>query len=275
MSAWAAAPPQPKASFSSIVAEEAAEAGDEALQAALAASREAAGPPEMDAELARALEASLLEAAPPGGSSEAEDASLALALALEDEEESSRARRWAAAERARRAASLRHEKVRVGYDDDSFDFGPRAEAPGGDDDGDVVGSALAAEGVEVGGHLGVGLIGRRADGSLVSKHDARLDGAIKARSLESRVDGAGDLRRERVPAKCYHDLVAAQKRSDQRQRPRARTGGHDGGQQTQQRGRTTNDAPEERGVPGVADDPDGGPGAVAASASLGIDDADI
>ena len=81
---------------------------------------------------------------------------------------------------------------------------------------DDVAAALAAEGVSTRGVLGGDIVGRRADGSLVSKHDVLLDGRLKASLLSARVAGAGDLSDQRVPARAYHDLVAFQHRQESR-----------------------------------------------------------
>ena len=209
------------ASLSSIMALEEEECGDEALQAALKASMEESGAP-VDAELAFALEASRLEAEfgdSQGGGCD-DDASLALALALADGEERARDARESSRARASRAAWARNEKVRVAQCvEEEFDAVPsefRVAAEEDGDDDDVVGGALAAEGVappEADDFAArtPGLIGRREDGSLVSKHDTSLDARLKARSLESKVDGVGDMRSAKVNARDYHALVAAQR----------------------------------------------------------------
>ena len=212
MSAWGSVPKAKPQSISDIITQQAEDAGDDDLQAALKASL-ADGPPD-DAALRDALEASTLRAPPPTTD---DDASLALALALADEEEKASFARWGASERRKRAAAARHEKVRLGYDDDEACRPPPAAAEEVRDD--VLGDALAAEGVELADGAdrvasSRGLIGRRADGSLVSKHDGRLDELLKARTLEAEIDGAGDLRSSRVPARCYHDLVAFQRKAD-------------------------------------------------------------
>ena len=225
MSAWGkvpAAPPQ-AASLSAIMATEAAvsateaaDASDGELQAALAASRVDAAAEE-DA-LAAALLASALDAEAARTSTTGDDASLALALSLADEEAAAGARASAAVTRASRHQRDRNEKVRVrlaGDDSELLESACRAapnERGDDDDDDDVVGSTLRAEGVVIEATGAAGIIGRRADGSLVSKHDARLDAGIKARTLECRLDASGDMRGARVPARAYHGLVAFQRR---------------------------------------------------------------
>mmetsp|Transcript_14928 Transcript_14928/g.48417 ORF Transcript_14928/g.48417 Transcript_14928/m.48417 type:complete len:168 (+) Transcript_14928:188-691(+) len=162
MSAWGSVPKAKPQSISDIITQQAEDAGDDDLQAALRASL-ADGPPDDDA-LREALDASTLRAPPPTTD---DDASLALALALADEEEKASFARWGASERRKRAAAARHEKVRLGYDDDEACRPPPAAAEEVRDD--VLGDALAAEGVELADGAdrvasSRGLIGRRADG---------------------------------------------------------------------------------------------------------------
>ena len=162
MSAWGSVPKAKPQSISDIITQQAEDAGDDDLQAALRASL-ADGPPD-DAALREALDASKLDAPPPTTD---DDASLALALALADEEEKASFARWGASERRKRAAAARHEKVRLGYDDDEACRPPPAAAEEVRDD--VLGDALAAEGVELADGAdrvasSRGLIGRRADG---------------------------------------------------------------------------------------------------------------
>ena len=143
------------------------------------------------------------------------DASLALALALQDDEERGAAARESARLAAAVRATRRHEKVRIGRVPAGLDA-PRSPPPPEDTDVDDIAAALAAEGVSTRGMLGGDIVGRRADGSLVSKHDVLLDGRIKAGLLSARVAGAGDLSDLRVPARAYHDLVAFQHRRESR-----------------------------------------------------------
>ena len=122
---------------------------------------------------------------------------------------------WAArCDRRAIRAARRHEKVRVGRVPEGLDA-PWSTSPP-EDTVDDVAAALAAEGVSTRGVLGGDIVGRRADGSLVSKHDVLLDGRLKASLLSARVAGAGDLSDQRVPARAYHDLVAFQHRQESR-----------------------------------------------------------
>ena len=218
MAAWATpkAPQQP-ASLRHIIAEERETESDAELREALAASlREAE---HHDAKLTAVLRASrIVDAGTEAVDSAADanaDASLALALALQDDEE----RGAAARESARLAAAVRvtrrREKVRIGRVPAGLDA-LRSPPPPEDTDVDDIAAALAAEGVSTRGMLGGDIVGRRADGSLVSKHDVLLDGRIKAGLLSARVAGAGDLSDLRVPARAYHDLVAFQHRRESR-----------------------------------------------------------
>ena len=206
MAAWATPKQAPKPQMRAIIAEEREVAGDDELREALAASRR-----EADQLAARIVDAETAE--PAGGP--AADASLALALALQDEEERGAAARESARIAAAIRAARRHEKVRVGRVPEGLDA-PWSTSPPEDTDVDDVAAALAAEGVSTRGVLGGDIVGRRADGSLVSKHDVLLDGRLKASLLSARVAGAGDLSDQRVPARAYHDLVAFQHRQESR-----------------------------------------------------------
>ena len=205
MAAWATPKQAPKPQMRAIIAEEREVAGDDELREALAASRR-----EADQLAARIVDAETAE--PAGGP--AADASLALALALQDEEERGAAARESARIAAAIRAARRHEKVRVGRVPEGLDA-PWSTSPP-EDTVDDVAAALAAEGVSTRGVLGGDIVGRRADGSLVSKHDVLLDGRLKASLLSARVAGAGDLSDQRVPARAYHDLVAFQHRQESR-----------------------------------------------------------
>ena len=216
MAAWATpkAPQQP-ASLRHIIAEEREAESDAELREALAASlREAE---HHDAKLTAVLRASRIVDAGTEAVDSAADANAdaSLALALQDDEE----RGAAARESARLAAAVRvtrrREKVRIGRVPAGLDA-LRSPPPPEDTDVDDIAAALAAEGVSTRGMLGGDIVGRRADGSLVSKHDVLLDGRIKAGLLSARVAGAGDLSDLRVPARAYHDLVAFQHRRESR-----------------------------------------------------------
>ena len=204
MAAWATPKQAPKPQMRAIIAEEREVAGDDELREALAASRR-----EADQLAARIVDAETAE--PAGGP--AADASLARA-ALQDEEERGAAARESARIAAAIRAARRHEGPRRprarGLD------APWSTSPPEDTDVDDVAAALAAEGVSTRGVLGGDIVGRRADGSLVSKHDVLLDGRLKASLLSARVAGAGDLSDQRVPARAYHDLVAFQHRQESR-----------------------------------------------------------
>jgi len=118
-----------------------------------------------------------------------------------------------------RSASVRHQTVRVVSRDDLLVQGgvDAVEA----DDNDAAMSSLDevidAEGIVLDATAGVGLIGRRADGSLVSKHDARLDARLKAQSLHDHFDSAGDIAEARVPGRVYNELLRKQDRTNQHQ----------------------------------------------------------
>ena len=208
MAAWATPKQAPKPQMRAIIAEEREVAGDDELREALAASRR-----EADQLAARIVDAETAE--PAGGPADA-DASLALALALQDEEERGAAARESARIAAAIRAARRHEKVRVGRVPEGLDAPWSTSPPEDTDVVAAVAAALAAEGVSTRGVLGGDIVGRRADGSLVSKHDVLLDGRLKASLLSARVAGAGDLSDQRVPARAYHDLVAFQHRQESR-----------------------------------------------------------
>mmetsp|Transcript_37131 Transcript_37131/g.119085 ORF Transcript_37131/g.119085 Transcript_37131/m.119085 type:complete len:210 (-) Transcript_37131:51-680(-) len=196
---------------------------DDALQAALRLSAAEAStssmmtstttsttppPPQVDdAEdhaLAVALAASLAE-------EDASDSDLALALQLQEEEQSARSRREAARLAERRTAERRNERVRVvAHLGEQTPLPQRATSAEEAQDVGSMDEILAAEGVHVDDTLGPGLIGRREDGSLVSKHDPSLDARLKAQCLQDTFANAGDIRQERVPARVYNELLRKQ-----------------------------------------------------------------
>jgi len=198
-----AAPPE--GSLREIMEREARDRGDEDLQAALRLSTletyvppledTTAGPDcSEDEALARALAASF-------ASEFGSDADLALALTMREAEEA----RERSREVARRAAARRFEHVRVVSHIDEA-----AEVVEGDEpevDVGSVGDVLRREGVVVDDSLQGGLIGRRSDGGLVSKHDLALDARLKAQTLQDTFACAGDIASEKVPAPVYNHLV--------------------------------------------------------------------
>eukprot|EP00628_Pelagophyceae_sp_CCMP2097_P004728 CAMPEP_0184096240 /NCGR_PEP_ID=MMETSP0974-20121125/10182_1 /TAXON_ID=483370 /ORGANISM="non described non described, Strain CCMP2097" /LENGTH=561 /DNA_ID=CAMNT_0026399065 /DNA_START=20 /DNA_END=1701 /DNA_ORIENTATION=- len=225
--------------MASIMQEQRAEAGDDDLARALALSRSPAAESDDD-ELAAVLRMSLLDAAPTTAATAAatiafaaarqaqDDASLALVLQIQEEDNAHFERQESKRLHAARSAASRHHSVRVvsRHDlaamDDVVVAGASRRC---DDDVDGVATEAAdsaaamkhmleAEGISLsrpdGARLRGGVIGCRADGSPVTKHDAALDARFKARSLVHSLENSGDLDDARVPARVYNQLLQAQ-----------------------------------------------------------------
>lgn len=139
-----------------------------------------------------------------------DDASVALAMQLQLEEE----RRPPPARRKQQASI--HDKIQVISRDD---FPALSSHIRDDDDEDAEKgdglNILSTEGIVVDPKAGNGLIGRREDGSLVSKHDPAIDARLKALALRDNFDGAaGDLSDDvKVSGRVYNDLVRKQQRN--------------------------------------------------------------
>jgi len=239
MSGWAKVAPRPGSGMASIMQEQRAEAGDDDLARALALSRSPAAESDDD-ELAAVLRMSLLDAAPTTAATAAatiafaaarqaqDDASLALVLQIQEEDNAHFERQESKRLHAARSAASRHHSVRVvsRHDlaamDDVVVAGASRRC---DDDVDGVATEAAdsaaamkhmleAEGISLsrpdGARLRGGVIGCRADGSPVTKHDAALDARFKARSLVHSLENSGDLDDARVPARVYNQLLQAQ-----------------------------------------------------------------
>jgi len=121
------------------------------------------------------------------------------------EEEASTRRRELRILDARRAAE-RHQRVRVLPRDELCLAASAIEAPEDDPTVTTVEQVIEAEGIVLDPSARAGLIGRRADGSLVSKHDANLDARLKAQSLQDNFDSAGDIAEARIPGRVYNEL---------------------------------------------------------------------
>ena len=235
MACWTT-PSKAGTSLREIMATEEREKGDEDLARALAASLGAADVQQTpDDDLARALAASMeentsdeaLQQTPANDDEalaravameedtsdealarallESESKDLALALSMEEEDRSREREKHRLA--AVRAAAARHERVRVVA---HVGEGDEVSCPSDETEGVTMDEMLAAEGIVVDGKLQrKGLIGRRTDGSLVSKHDPSLDARLKAQCLlqDSVNLDAGDVSDARVPARVYNHLL--------------------------------------------------------------------
>lgn len=206
MSVWGPQRDHPK-KLRDIIAAEEAEAQDADLQEALQLSLVLQSEQEtedyaLEAGIQASLgydDASLALALELSDSPGADDASLALALEMSEAPVDNRklARQ--------REAAARHEKIRVVSREQLAESVKACEADDEADDG--VTDVIRAERITIDAKAGLGLIGRRPDGTLVSKHDARLDARLKAQALHDTFDGAGDIAQARVPGRVYNDLL--------------------------------------------------------------------
>lgn len=197
-----------------IMAKEEREKGDDELRTALRLS--ALSDEERDLQLALELSQEVTESSSDEALARAlaaaeVDDDLAMAMALQEEEEVGRQRRERTRLAAVRTAAARHERVRVvAHLDETEDFSWENHHEDDEaEDAGTIDDILEKEGIVVDEGLRArGIIGRRADGSLVSKHDPSLDARLKAQVLQDTFAGnAGDIGNEKVPARVYNELV--------------------------------------------------------------------